>query len=227
MRAEQIAARVWPDRELEHRAARRRHHEPQLRRPRRREGVRAPDRGRGHRAPRYRPRRGARGGPHRSRARGRTRGRRLRRRVADHVLRRRRHRPGRRDPPARRPARGRGTAPAHPRRPALPRDVRRLSSRRGLPRDSGGARRPNPGPVRGGQGPRRRDRTHARHPAGAAVSQRPAERQLHPLAGRDPDRRLGVRRHGRPVLRPRELLRQPRAVGGRERRRCSTPTSAR
>ena len=52
----------------------------------------------------------------------------------------------------------------------------------------------------------------------AAVPQRPAQRELHRRRHADPDRRLGVRRHGRPVLRPRQLQHQPRADAGRGRR---------
>ena len=43
------------------------------------------------------------------------------------------------------------------------------------------------------------------------LPQRPPGRQLHRLAGRHPDRRLGVRGDGRSLLRPRQLRRQQRA----------------
>ncbi len=58
------------------------------------------------------------------------------------------------------------------------------------------------------------------------LPQRPARRQLHPLAGRAADRRLGVCGDGRPLLRPRQLRRQQRARRRTRRRRCSPPTSA-
>ena len=51
----------------------------------------------------------------------------------------------------------------------------------------------------------------------AAVPQRPAQRQLHRRRDADPDHRLGVRRDGRPVLRPRQLQHQPRADARRGR----------
>ena len=61
----------------------------------------------------------------------------------------------------------------------------------------------------------------------AAVPQRPAQRQLHRRRRAHPDRRLGVRRDGRPVLRPGQLQHQPRARRPDEDRRCSRPTTAR
>ena len=66
-------------------------------------------------------------------------------------------------------------------------------------------------------------------PAGRCPSglpQRPPHRELHRRRHADPDRRLGVRRHGRHLLRPGELLRQSRP---RRRRRAELlpPTSAR
>ena len=51
----------------------------------------------------------------------------------------------------------------------------------------------------------------------AAVPQRPAQRELHRRRDADPDRRLGVRRDGRPLLRPRQLQHQPRADARRGR----------
>ena len=51
----------------------------------------------------------------------------------------------------------------------------------------------------------------------AALPQRPAQRELHRRRRADPDRRLGVRGDGRPVLRPRQLQHQPRADPGRGR----------
>ena len=62
---------------------------------------------------------------------------------------------------------------------------------------------------------------------GAALPQRPPQRELHRRRRADPDRRLGVRRHGRRLLRPRELLRQPRARPRASDERSSRPTSAR
>ena len=58
------------------------------------------------------------------------------------------------------------------------------------------------------------------------VPQRPAERELHPRRRAGPDRRLGVRGHGRPLLRPRQPLRQQRLLRRPTTRRCSPPTSA-
>ena len=55
-----------------------------------------------------------------------------------------------------------------------------------------------------------------------AVPQRPAQRELHRRRRAAPDRRLGVRGHGRRLLRPRQLLDQPRARRGASARRCST-----
>ena len=60
----------------------------------------------------------------------------------------------------------------------------------------------------------------------AAVPQRPAQRQLHRRRGADPDHRLGIRRDGRPVLRPRELQHQPRADAATRTRSCWRPTTA-
>ena len=61
--------------------------------------------------------------------------------------------------------------------------------------------------------PDRRRRAPARP---AALPQRPAPRQHHPRARRrrDADRRLGVRRHGPPLLRPRQPVRQQRLQRG-------------
>ena len=65
----------------------------------------------------------------------------------------------------------------------------------------------------------------ARARAGA-LPQRPAERELHPRRRAHADRGLGVRRHGRPLLRPRQLRGQQRARRGGRRARCWRPTSA-
>ena len=94
---------------------------------------------------------------------------------------------------------------------------------------------PHPARVRPGGGDRPADRAGlpGRPDRAAAVPQRPAQRQLHRRRHADPDRRLGVRRDGRPVLRPRQLQHQPRADGGRGRdaaggvrRRRSGPTGS-
>src|SRR6202165_5423570 len=85
----------------------------------------------------------------------------------------------------------------------------------------GGGLQAEGGSVRGCRpvGVRRRARDRGAHPRGAwaadrgALPQRPAERELSGRR-RDPDRRLGVRGHGRSVLRPGELLGQPRVRGG-------------
>jgi hypothetical protein len=65
---------------------------------------------------------------------------------------------------------------------------------------------------------RAEDRAGPRPAPRASLSQRPAQRQLHPQRRWDPHCRLGVRGHGRPLLRPSELLRQPRALSRRDRR---------
>ena len=72
---------------------------------------------------------------------------------------------------------------------------------------------------RGGAG-----RTRAR---AGPLPQRPPRRQLHPRRRRDPDRRLGVRGDGRPLLRPRQLRRQQRARRGRGGGAARPPTSER
>ena len=59
-----------------------------------------------------------------------------------------------------------------------------------------------------------------------AVPQRPPERELPRRRRAPPHRRLGVRGHGRPLLRPRELLDQPRARRDARARCCSRRTSA-
>ena len=91
-----------------------------------------------------------------------------------------------------------------------------------------GARRPDPAPSTTWRRDRPADR--ARLPGqpdrAPAMPQRPAERQLHRRRRADPDRRLGVRRHGRSVLRPRQLLDQPRAHARRGCRHCWRPTTA-
>ena len=88
--------------------------------------------------------------------------------------------------------------------------------------------------ARGGEVPAAYERAAARPRRGSRrrcagararagpLPQRPAGRQLHPLRGRHPDRRLGVRGDGRPLLRPRQLRRQQRARRAPRRRRCLT-----
>ena len=109
---------------------------------------------------------------------------------------------------------------------ADPRAVRRLPRRRGLRGDRAAARRRAPACV----APRRRSPTGssaaaARRPL-VPVPQRPARGELHPRRRAALDRRLGVRGHGRPRLRPRQLRRQQRPRRGRRRARCSPPTAA-
>ena len=96
--------------------------------------------------------------------------------------------------------------------PPIPGPLRDARGRRGVPRHGARARRDAARRVR-------RARTSARAriaarragASAAAVPQRPAQRELHRRRRAAADRRLGVRGHGRPVLRPRELLDQPRA----------------
>ena len=110
-------------------------------------------------------------------------------------------------------------------RPAARRALRQLPDRRGVPLDGVRARRGGAARVRVGTTDRARDRAGARAGARAAVPQRPAQRELHRRRLADPHRRLGVRGHGRRLLRPRQLLDQPRARRGRARACCSRPTS--
>ena len=205
--------------------ARGRDHEPQLPPAARRARRRRAAAGQGHGAARDRSRGRAgrdRGGGARRR---RTRGRRLPRRAA--VPRHRLH-PG----PAgrgRRAARRRRCSTTSPRRcapsttaPALPsrfdafavvEDYRATAAARGAP---------IPAALRRAGG---RD---ARDPAGAGrarahagrVPQRPADRQLPARRRARADRRLGVRGHGRPLLRPRQPVGQQRLRRGRRRARC-------
>ena len=80
--------------------------------------------------------------------------------------------------------------------------------------------------ARGGEVPAAYERAHAaaaRIEAAPALAERrpgplprrPPPRQLHRHARRDPDRRLGVRGDGQPLVRPRQLRRQQRARPGR------------
>ena len=104
--------------------------------------------------------------------------------------------------------------------------LRLVPRRRGLRRDGCDPRHRDPARVRA----RARDggarRAGARAGARAAVPQRPAHRQLHRRRPPDPDRRLGVRGHGRRLLRPGELRGQQRALRRRDQRVPARPTSA-
>ena len=73
-----------------------------------------------------------------------------------------------------------------------------------------GARRLGPGGVRVGARGGSSRRGDARGARAGSLSQRLPEPQLPGRGRRDPHRRLGVRGHGRPLLRPRQLLHQPR-----------------
>ena len=83
-------------------------------------------------------------------------------------------------------------------------------------------RRADPARVRPRAGDRPADRARLpdRAARAPAVPQRPAERQLHRRRRADPDRRLGVRGDGRPLLRPRQLQHQPRARRRTRTRSC-------
>ena len=112
--------------------------------------------------------------------------------------------------------------------PAIPGALRLLPRRRDLPGDRArprraASRRRTSGRTRS---PARIEATRSPTRAGA-VPQRPPERELPRRRRASAHRRLGVRGHGRSLLRPRELLDQPRARRGRRARRCSRPTSAR
>ena len=216
MEPERIAERVWPGRELVL--------EPLV------GGItnqnfkvestarsRPPHRWQGLGAPRHRSLRRARRLARRLRAWDRARGRRLRRArgLPRHAFHRRTPDPARGDAQAG-DGRSRGRGPAaHPRRAPDPRPLRLVSRRRGLRRDRCGARRHGPGRVR--VGPRRRPshRVGPRRAGAGRLPQRLPEPELPRRGRRHPDRRLGVRGHGRPLLRPGQLLHQPRV-----RRRC-------
>ena len=122
-------------------------------------------------------------------------------------------------PPARHARPRRGVAAPRPRRPGDPGPVHPVPDRRGVPGAGAGPGRHDPARVRAGPGDNAPDRARPAHEPGraAAVPQRPAECELHRRRDADPDRRLGVRRDGRPVLRPRKLLDQPRAGARRGR----------
>ncbi len=108
--------------------------------------------------------------------------------------------------------RGRRRAARRPRRRRAPGPLRLVPDRRGLRREGDRARRDPPRRLRVGALRRRRGRGGAERPRARAgpLPRRPPRRQLPPLAGRDPDRRLGVRGDGGPLLRPRQLRRQQR-----------------
>ena len=120
----------------------------------------------------------------------------------------------------------RKVAPCGPQRAADSGAVRLVPRRRGLRRHGGDARRDDSRRVR----PRARDgrsrRARPRSRCRAPVPQRPAHRQLHRRRHADPDRGLGVRGHGRRLLRPGELRRQQRSVEGRDRCAACALTSA-
>ena len=86
-----------------------------------------------------------------------------------------------------------------------------VSGRRGLPDDGVRARRRGSAELRVGAPGGAARRAGAGCVRRASVSQRSPQRELHRRRPAPPDRRLGVRGHGRRLLRSRELLDQPRA----------------
>jgi hypothetical protein len=116
-------------------------------------------------------------------------------------------------PPGRARARGGGAAP-DPRRAAVSGALRLVPRRRGLPGHRPAARRARAAGLRAREADGRPPRGRARRAARGALPQRPAQRQLHRRRGAHPDRRLGVRGHGRSLLRPGQLRREPRARRG-------------
>ena len=126
------------------------------------------------------------------------------------------------------PGGGRRRCARSTRRPALP--VRFDVVRRGAAvpsRDRARARRRAAAGLDGARGRRERGSGRGAHgPRARAgpVPQRPADRELARRRRAAVDRRLGVRRHGRPLLRPRQPRGQQRLRRGRRRARCSTPT---
>ena len=86
-----------------------------------------------------------------------------------------------------------------------------VSGRRGLPDDGVRTRRRGSAELRVGAPGGAARRAGAGCVRRASVSQRPPQRELHRRRPAPPDRRLGVRGHGRRLLRSRELLDQPRA----------------
>ena len=91
-------------------------------------------------------------------------------------------------------------------------------------RAAGGCRRRTPRPSRAPPRSTRRCALAQARP----VPQRPARGQHHPRRRRaaPDDRRLGVRRHGRPALRPRQPVGQQRASTTATTSACSAPTTA-
>ena len=108
--------------------------------------------------------------------------------------------------------------------PGDSRDVRLVPRRRGLPRDALDARWGDPGAYEWAHEIAGGSRRSAPATTPVPVPQRPPERELPRRRRAAAHRRLGVRGHGRPLLRPRELLDQPRARRA-EARRCSRRTS--
>ena len=86
-----------------------------------------------------------------------------------------------------------------------------VPGRRGLPDDRVRARGRGAAELRVGAAGGPAGRARPGRLPGAALPQRPAQRELHRRRRQDPDRRLGVRGHGRRLLRPRQLLGQQRA----------------
>ena len=109
--------------------------------------------------------------------------------------------------------------------PPLPGALRRVPDRRGVPLDGVRPWGRRAGGVRSRPPDRAGDRACPRAGAGAALPQRPAQRELHRRRHTHPDRRLGVRGDGRHLLRPRQLRRQSRA-GAEARAGCCSRTSA-
>ena len=186
--------------------------------------------GRGHGAARYRPFRRVRGGARRGRGRGRPRGGHVRR--ARGVPRDAVHRGRRscRSSGCGSPTRSRGSRRRSARCTAA-RRCRRASSRFASSRTTARSRSAHgaevpPSYAWARQVARRVERARGAVP-GAAVPQRPAQRELHRRRHADPDRRLGVRGDGGRLLRPRELLDQQRCSAARSGARCSRRTSGR
>ena len=110
-----------------------------------------------------------------------------------------------------------GCAARVPRRSGDPRSVRLLPRGRDVSEDGARPRRERARGVRSRARDRRADRGETRSRRPRPVPQRSPEREL-PGRRRAPlHRRLGVRGDGRPLLRPRELLDQPRARRDAER----------
>ena len=219
-------ARVWPGGVDSDRAARRRDHEPQLQGRRRRRGLRAAGRRQATPALLGIDRDGrARARPSRPRALGigpevvafvEPEGYLVTRFVEGEVGR------GRRAAEAR----ARCCARLHD-GPPIPGPVRLVPRRRGLRGDRARPRRADCRPAyERGAGDRRTGSSGGAVGATLCpVPQRPPGRELHRRRRAALDRRLGVRRHGRPGLRPRELRRQQRPRRGRRPRAARAPTA--